>query len=845
MKTLRSIPLVCAAALGFAAFAEKPDSFIRYIETNGKQYLDTGVIGKTGTKVEIGLLLVSHANGEVYLGSNQGADSTAFYMLAYNYGFRNKLKNNNWGNTDAGKTPRITIANSVETVGTAAIDLRYLDVMAEIEAGCQTITTWTANGSGTATNMYATSFDSSYNMYLFAANNKGGETPSNQASAAQCYYLRIYQKDASGVYQLVRDFRPCLKGGRAGLYDAIDKEIHYSLSDDDFVFEKVWTVYPEETAGKTPGQQIIDALNGVNHGDTILFKPGTYRFADDEYMTLSSGTGSLKDRMSIKKSNLLLRGETSTARKTWTNGSEPVIIDANKGRHVRLSHSNMCFTPPTFEHLTFANADGSTLTGGGHESRGGIYCASSYSETYHVVAADPAHFTNCVLRDSLGCSAAAVYFGRLSDCLVTNCANVAGGSYGGCVNTENPVVDCDFVGNRVYASSVLQIGRGNGTGTGDVDVRRCRIAGNRTDESVKYANAGVLVLRGGRIVDSTFAENVIPISDGTSSGALCVKASYASMTNSPGGCLLVSNCVFAANMQNGTGATHGGAVCAKMSSVPDGVRTNSFVVLQDCQIRRNLSCVYSGGIYNCTATNCVFEDNGCLNPKGFGYYFGGDAELSYLVDCDLTGGEIVRCTLTRCTVHDVTNRWLFCGGNGSFATNCLFYGNRLSSALMMTYGSSAKSEFVNCTFVANSGTTYSSVTNLTAVNCAFFANTNSSGVATDISWADATAHNLSITFTNCAFGVVASGVEPIYGVDNMVNVGNPRFVGGSSYAEKYPDEPFYALRPSSPLCGKGLLLGGTDADSDLAGRPRVRDGKVDIGCYQCWLNPVGLLLLLR
>ena len=26
---------------------------------------------------------------------------------------------------------------------------------------------------------------------------------------------------------------------------------------------------------------------------------------------------------------------------------------------------------------------------------------------------------------------------------------------------------------------------------------------------------------------------------------------------------------------------------------------------------------------------------------------------------------------------------------------------------------------------------------------------------------------------------------------------------------------------------------------------RLRDGKVDIGCYQCWLEPAGTLLLLR
>jgi hypothetical protein len=28
----------------------------------------------------------------------------------------------------------------------------------------------------------------------------------------------------------------------------------------------------------------------------------------------------------------------------------------------------------------------------------------------------------------------------------------------------------------------------------------------------------------------------------------------------------------------------------------------------------------------------------------------------------------------------------------------------------------------------------------------------------------------------------------------------------------------------------------------MAGNPRLRDGKVDIGAFQCWLDPVGFFL---
>jgi hypothetical protein len=32
---------------------------------------------------------------------------------------------------------------------------------------------------------------------------------------------------------------------------------------------------------------------------------------------------------------------------------------------------------------------------------------------------------------------------------------------------------------------------------------------------------------------------------------------------------------------------------------------------------------------------------------------------------------------------------------------------------------------------------------------------------------------------------------------------------------------------------------------DLSGRPRVRDGKVDVGCYQYWFEPLGFSLRVR
>ena len=53
----------------------------------------------------------------------------------------------------------------------------------------------------------------------------------------------------------------------------------------------------------------------------------------------------------------------------------------------------------------------------------------------------------------------------------------------------------------------------------------------------------------------------------------------------------------------------------------------------------------------------------------------------------------------------------------------------------------------------------------------------------------------------------------------------------------------YHLRAGSPCAGKGDPTGWTAADTDLNGLPRLRNGKVDLGCYS--FNAPGLMLMLK
>ena len=58
----------------------------------------------------------------------------------------------------------------------------------------------------------------------------------------------------------------------------------------------------------------------------------------------------------------------------------------------------------------------------------------------------------------------------------------------------------------------------------------------------------------------------------------------------------------------------------------------------------------------------------------------------------------------------------------------------------------------------------------------------------------------------------------------------------------YAAQNEYPVRTSMDwMCGAYDVRGDVEDGKYL----RLRNGKVDIGCYQCWLDPVGSLLLLR
>ena len=229
--------LAFAAILSIgSAFAEQPDKWVSYVEATGSQWVDTGIIGRWNTKAECKVEWMALADS-AFLASRDGAwqhptkpDGKMYfcYCLDTNgvmYTAQDVSEAVNWYRDSVTWWPRFE-------------KNRVYNYTAEYTA---------TNGEGNATNIIKvdgqqtdnitrTGFDSGLNLYIFANNQTNKATA---CSKARCYGLKIWQgpKDG-GDMVLVRDFQPCVKDNRAGLYDSVSDTIFYSDSGADLVCDE-------------------------------------------------------------------------------------------------------------------------------------------------------------------------------------------------------------------------------------------------------------------------------------------------------------------------------------------------------------------------------------------------------------------------------------------------------------------------------------------------------------------------------------------------------------------------------------------------------------------------------
>ena len=331
-------------------------------------------------------------------------------------------------------------------------------------------------------------------------------------------------------------------------------------------------------------------------------------------------------------------------------------------------------------------------------------------------------------------------------------------------------------------------------------------------------------------------------------------------------CELSENCAFT----NNNATSDGGAIyCTDEYRIGRDAKTTGSL------FSANTANRCGGGACNCTLIGCTLIGNGAQ--------YGGGADRCTLSFCTNTanwktattvncGTELYRCAAKVCVFDRVgcggstvflassldscritlTNGFLV-GSSNSGITNCLI---ESGSNFYWFYNPGATGpSLVNCTVVSNRYLGFKvgkeALQGAEIVNCFFYGNSFADNKLYDI---NSSAPEVVREFRNCLFKVQDGNSDYAPGSGNYDYYSVVDFKPGFVGAAKDPENP-YAITRKSPafhensakygVAGDAAIWSATDTDFRGDGFLRLRDGKVDIGCYQCWLNPNGMVFSFR
>lgn len=294
------------------------------------------------------------------------------------------------------------------------------------------------------------------------------------------------------------------------------------------------------------------------------------------------------------------------------------------------------------------------------------------------------------------------------------------------------------------------------------------------------------------------------------------------------------------------GGSYGGGISLQQGSVTNCVITK-------CR------GVYGGGIgvagsWTGTVANCVITYNTAAAGGGIGS--GSVATTGTIHHCIVYGNTASRgggirlrgSLIDNCIFSN--NIATSTSGGGGMETvgappiteyrNCLFTQNQATNAGGTggggSIGAANSVRMLNCTIVSNyarghGGGLYvvgdSTLTN-SYVNCIIYSNDAISDATTkDISLDVAT--STTDRFANCCARYIGSYSSVKYLPTSQGNItNNPAFVDGNTGN--------YRLQIGSPCINTGTNADWMSAATDLAGQPRLRYQRVDIGSYECFIN---------
>ena len=236
MKTpLLTVSLaLCALALPSAVFAEtvtaEPDAFLEYVYSDGSQYVDTGVNAETGLKARIDMEWLSSVSSDWSMldaatVSTDANKRSRLFLCHINSGkpfFGYGLKSRG--------APSESFNFALGTRYEIVADVSDTNSLELVQNGKKTF--GAREPSNTAHTEYKDlgNVNLGLNLYVFSCNYGGNP---NWSCKARLYELKIFKKNATtGEFDLIRHYLPCIKGGRAGLYDKVNGTISYASGAD-------------------------------------------------------------------------------------------------------------------------------------------------------------------------------------------------------------------------------------------------------------------------------------------------------------------------------------------------------------------------------------------------------------------------------------------------------------------------------------------------------------------------------------------------------------------------------------------------------------------------------------
>jgi len=638
----------------------------------------------------------------------------------------------------------------------------------------------------------------------------------------------------------------------------------------------------------------INSLGSKNRANTIKLAPGNYDVSECAMTSDYSddGTGSQTD----KKTHLAMNYVTIVG--ATVNPRDTVIYGGGEAK----SRGVLCGRYSTVRDLTISNGWASSASGGGcvgynqynlgtemtlMVSNCVLTCCHANGSYHGGGAVSWAEVLDSELcgNETTGSNC----FGAANKCNLYRCfvhsnsSGSRGGGLGQCY-----AYDC-VISNNTSASG----GGGMGVASSSYKYRLqgCVVVGN----SASSYGGGLYTdpNADGFVTNTQFISNSGFNRGGGVYGAKCYK------------CVISNNTVVANSSNNAYG---GGADSCRLfdcdicfNSLPERAtnKGDSYgagaysSTLTRCNVFGNAileggSNRFGAGLYSCAATNSVIYENysakgsngagmnggtayGCVfsNNQANATWSGGQIRqpTGSLVNCDLYS-QAVECSadirIENCRFrgygswripagHNVASMAsdlsgsdpvtpYLCSGN-IHMRNCLITGNT-ASYICKAYDS-GKTVFENCTFADNTltGTFYGfdgdtdSAKAADVVNCVFTRNyKQDTGARCDFRFGSGS----NITLRNCLIGESREGTPK--SETGTVTADSAKFNEGS-------DTDPYEIKRGSPAFGAGLVLDWMTAEAtDVRGKseyPRLRDGQCDIGCYQCWIEPLGFLLMYR